>query len=134
MEFSGSCLCGQTQYLIEGDVIAFYHCHCQRCRKLSGTGHATNLRVDSQSICWQAGEEHVRRFKLNTEERFRNDFCSECGSPLPRHFPELGFIVLPAGTLDHEIELKPSDRIFYDSGASWSCLDDELPCHAEYVE
>ena len=131
--FSGSCLCGEVQYHIDGEMLGFYHCHCTRCRKFSGTGHATNVRIDSKTIDWKSGESLVKRYKLNAQERFRNDFCGECGSPLPRYFDEVGFVVLPAGTLDEEIDMKPSARIFYASRAQWSCSDD-LPTYEEYAE
>lgn len=130
-KFSGSCLCKTVRYQIEGDCIAFYHCHCQRCRKFSGTGHASNMRIDSQTIEWLSGENYVKQYKVPEAERFRNDFCSECGSPLPRYFSEAGFIVVPAGTLDHAINIKPDARIFWGSHCNW-CCDDDLPKYEEY--
>ena len=131
MLFTGSCLCGQSKYQVVGDVIGFYHCHCNRCRKFTGTGHATNLRIDCQHISWLQGERLIKRFKLNRDERYRNDFCLECGSPMPRYFSEVGFVVIPAGSLDHEIDIKPSDRIFCASRAAWSCEADGITCHDE---
>ena len=38
--FQGSCLCGTVSYEITGTPFDFFHCHCQRCRKANGTGHA----------------------------------------------------------------------------------------------
>ena len=131
--FQGSCLCGSVRYKIEGSPLSFYHCHCQRCRKTTGTGHASNIRVDTKDIQWLSGEELIKRYKVPAAERFRNDFCGQCGSPLPRYFAEVGFVVLPAGTLDQELELTPEARIFYPSRARWSCCD-QLPTYDEYVE
>ena len=131
--FQGSCLCGSVRYKIEGSPLAFYHCHCQRCRKTTGTGHASNIRIDTKDIQWLSGEELIKRYKVPAAERFRNDFCGQCGSPLPRYFDEVGFVVLPAGTLDQEPDLVPDARIFYPSRAQWSCSD-KLPTYDEYVE
>lgn len=130
--FSGSCLCGSMQYSVSGEPTGFYHCHCSRCRKFSGTGHATNIRVDTQHITWNQGQSLIKSYKVPEAERFRNDFCGECGSPVPRYFREAGFVVIPAGTLDHDIEIKPEARIFYGSRTDWSCCDDELPVFEEY--
>lgn len=129
--YEGSCLCGQVRYRIEGEQLAFYHCHCSRCRKMNGTGHASNLRIAGNNIEWLSGEELMKRYKVPEAERFRNDFCGHCGSPMPRHFPQHQMIVLPAGTLDSELEAKPEARIFNQSRASWSC-EDQLPVFAEY--
>ena len=53
----------------------------------------------------------------------------------PGYFvPELNGAVIPAGSLDDEIPIKPQARIFWDSRADWSCDGDTLPRYAEYVE
>lgn len=131
IELSGSCLCGFVKYRIEGQPVAMYHCHCGRCRKANGTGHASNIRITDANLKWLAGEEFVRSYKVPEAERFRNVFCGNCGSPLPRNFPEHGFIVLPAGTLDIPAPELPTSRIFYSSRTSWSCQDD-LPAFDRY--
>ena len=40
---TGSCLCGAVKYAATGVATRFLHCHCSRCRKATGTGHASNL-------------------------------------------------------------------------------------------
>lgn len=132
-EFTGSCICGQVSYQIEGEALGFYHCHCGRCRKANGTGHATNIRIDAQHINWLSGENLVKRYKVPGAIRFRTEFCGDCGSPLPRYFEESNFVVLPAGSLDSEAPLMPSARIFYADKAHWSGTE-ELPCYDAYVE
>lgn len=129
---SGSCLCGSVHYEIRGDARRFYHCHCQRCRKTTGTGHATNILVTPESsLSWKKGEELLKRYKVPDAERFYNCFCSSCGSPMPRVVPQLGGIVIPAGTLNDDPPIKPQARIFWGSRAEWSCSGDELPVYAE---
>ena len=131
---SGSCLCGAVQYEISGEAQRFYHCHCQRCRKLTGSGHASNLLVSPEScLTWVKGEELLKRYKVPEAERFYNCFCSQCGSPMPRVVPQMGGVLVPAGTLNEEPPIPPGARIFWDSRAEWSC-GDELPVFAEYPE
>jgi hypothetical protein len=130
--FKGSCLCGSVQYELSGEPMRFYHCHCRRCRKASGTGHASNIMVKPDQFSWLSGEELLRRYKVPEAERFYTQFCSQCGSAMPRLVSELGMIVIPAGSLDHEVDLKPQARIFWDSRSEWSCSDKALPTYAEY--
>lgn len=131
---TGSCLCGSVQYEINGDAKRFYHCHCQRCRKTTGTGHATNILVTPESsLTWIEGEEFLKRFKVPEAERFFNCFCSNCGSPMPRVVPQLGGIIIPAGTLNDDPPIKPQAHIFWDSRAEWSCSGDGLPVFDEYM-
>lgn len=130
---SGSCLCGAVRYEISGEPTKFYHCHCQRCRKATGTGHASNVLVRPGAIKWIRGEELIRNFKVPEAQRFTNCFCSVCGSRLPRYVKETDFIVIPAGSLDNELTLRPQARIFWASRANWSCAGQDLPVYPEYA-
>ncbi len=132
-KLSGSCLCGSVQYEISGDAVTFYHCHCQRCRKATGTGHASNIRVAPETcLTWTRGEALLKRYKVPEAERFYNCFCSHCGSPMPRVVPELGAVIVPAGSLNVDSPIKPQARIFWDSRVAWSCTGDDIPVFAEY--
>ena len=84
------------------------------------------------SITWLSGEELLGRYKVPEAERFYNCFCTRCGSPMPRVVPELGGVLIPAGTLDEEPPVMPGGRIFWDSRAQWSCAGGDMPVYAEY--
>lgn len=133
MNLTGSCLCGAVKYEINGEAQRFFHCHCNRCRKTTGAGHASNLLVTPAGcLRWLAGEELLRNYKVPEAKRFFNCFCSQCGSPMPRVVPGLDGVILPAGTLDAEPPMQPQARIFWDSRAEWSCSGDDLPVFVEY--
>jgi hypothetical protein len=129
---AGSCLCGSVAYELRGDARRFFHCHCERCRKSSGGAHASNIILKLQEITWTAGEQLTRRYKVPEAERFAVVFCSECGSPLPRVSPDGKIAVVPAGSLDHEPDVRPQARIFAGSRAEWSCDGSEIPTHVTY--
>jgi len=132
VRLSGSCLCGSVQYEIKGDAAKFYHCHCERCRKATGTGHASNIILQDHAMTWNAGEDLLTRYKVPEAERFEVVFCSICGSNLPRVSPEAGIVVVPAGSLDTDPGILPQARIFNGSRADWSCTDPDTPCHDKY--
>ena len=129
----GSCLCGAVKYEVSGEPRRFYHCHCSRCRKATGTGHASNMFVQPGVLKWLQGEELVRSFKVPEAKRFTNSFCSTCGSRLPRQARDSDVVVIPGGSLDDEPPIKPQARIFCGSRANWSCTGDELPAYPEYA-
>jgi len=128
----GSCLCGAVTYEATGEPTRFLHCHCSRCRKATGTGHASNLFLQPGALKWLSGEEQVRAFKLPTAQRFTNQFCATCGSRLPRRTKDADAVMVPAGSVDDEIPIEAQARIFAGSRASWSCAGDGLPVYAEY--
>ena len=39
--FTGSCLCGAVTYASNESPVLTGHCHCDDCRRTSGTGHAS---------------------------------------------------------------------------------------------
>jgi hypothetical protein len=127
----GGCLCGTVKFEVSGEPKLFFHCHCSRCRKVTGTGHASNMFFQRGALKWLKGEEQVRGFKLPEAQRFTNNFCAVCGSRLPRQPKDTDTVIIPAGSLDDEAPIKPQARIFFGSRASWSCGGDELPAHLE---
>lgn len=132
-EFTGSCLCGDVAYKIVGSPDRFYHCHCKRCRKATGTAHASNLLLPgAKSAEFVRGAEQLTTYRVPGAKRFSTCFCKRCGSNLPRLLSAHNLVVIPAGSLDHEVEIKPQARIFSASGAAWGCSDSELPMFDEY--
>ena len=126
---TGGGLCGAVKYEAAGEAKRFYHCHCSRCRKATGTGHASNLFLQPAALNWLTGQEHIRAFKVPEAKRFTNQFCGLCGARLPRQPAGSDTVIIPAGSLDGEVPIRPQARIFTGSRASWSCAGDEVPAH-----
>ena len=113
---SGSCLCGAVTFKIDGEFDKFFLCHCSRCRKFSGTAHASNLFSFKGKVDWLSGKENVK-FYDGPDTRFMKAFCAECGSPLPREREEA--VVVPAGCLDTPVDIAPNAHIFFADRANW---------------
>lgn len=118
----GSCLCGSVVYEVSGSPSVFQYCHCQRCRKITGSAHAANLIVPSSQFRWLEGEQSVGRFEQPGAKYFAASFCKKCGSSMPWAVQGGGAnVVVPAGTLDEEPNLVPQQNIFWGSRAPWYC-------------
>jgi hypothetical protein len=116
--FNGSCLCGQVRFEVHGAVEKFFLCHCEYCRKDTGSAHAANLFASTASLKWISGHEKVTEFNLPST-RHTKCFCSICGSALPNKQRDAALLVVPAGSLDGEIRIRPDAHIFVASRASW---------------
>jgi len=114
----GSCLCGCVRFAISGRFDAFFLCHCSRCRKDSGSAHSANLFSASATIEWLAGHDLVKSYRL-PESRHQRSFCGECGSALPGVQMDGALLVVPAGSLDDPITLRPTAHICDGSRAEW---------------
>ena len=115
----GSCLCGKVSYQIEPPFKIFQYCHCSRCRKFTGSAHASNIFVPPAQFQWLTGEALVGRFEEPEAKYFATCFCKNCGSSLPWAVKGGRNIVVPAGTLDDEPPLKPQHNIYWESRAPW---------------
>jgi hypothetical protein len=121
-----------VRYEATGEPRRFLHCHCSRCRKATGTGHASNLFIQPGTLRWLSGEQNIRSFKPREAQRFTNSFCEVCGSRLPRQATGSDMVMIPAGSLDDEPPIRPQARIFDGSRAAWSCAGDNLPVYTEF--
>ncbi|GFE84712.1 aldehyde-activating protein [Steroidobacter agaridevorans] len=114
----GSCLCGQVRFEIEGDFDSFFLCHCEYCRKDTGAAHAANLFASTARLQWLSGRDQVREFNLPSTRHARS-FCSVCGAAVPCEQAGGALLVVPAGSLDSEVRIRPNAHIFVASRASW---------------
>lgn len=128
---NGSCLCQTVTYRYHGPAHLFQYCHCSRCRKFTGSAHATNIIIDPKNFEWLSGEDMVGRFEPLQAKHFATSFCKQCGSSLPWQSQSGTAMVIPAGTLDQDLEIKPTQNIYWDSRAPWREEVSALPQHNE---
>lgn len=119
MNVTGSCLCGAVRFEVNGEFENLYLCHCNRCQKDTGSAHAANLFSSSAKLIWKAGEDKIKTYQLPSTKHVKS-FCSNCGSALPSLQMNNQFVVVPAGSLDQDISIKPTAHIFTSSSASWA--------------
>lgn len=116
--YKGSCLCGDVRFEVHGSFEHFFLCHCSRCRKDTGSAHAANLFSSTARIAWLSGEENVRDYVL-PGTRHTKCFCVHCGAALPRVQMNGALLVVPAGSLDSPVEMRPEAHICVASSANW---------------
>ncbi|MFY2507557.1 GFA family protein [Vibrio pectenicida] len=123
---SGSCLCGEVSFEIEGEFQSFYLCHCEYCRKDTGSAHAANLFSSTANIKWNSGEDKIQKFTLPATMHTKS-FCCICGSAVPSKQMQDKLLVVPAGSLNSEISIKPNAHIFTSSKANWDESLEKIP-------
>jgi hypothetical protein len=77
---TGSCLCKRVKYSVAAELQQFFLCHCEQCRKVTGSAFASNIQAAPAEVKWLAGAEYVKRFDYPGDRLFTKVFCSECGS------------------------------------------------------
>jgi len=127
----GSCLCGAVSYQFHGPEYVFQYCHCSRCRKFTGSAHASNIIISPDQFEWLTGDDQIGRYEHPEAKHFATCFCRQCGSSLPWMAQSGGAMIIPAGTLDEDPEIRPSQNIFWKDRAVWREAVESLPHYDE---
>ena len=115
---TGSCCCGDVAFTLEDNFTDFYLCHCEQCRKLTGSAHASNLFTSPDNINWVSGLEKIKRYDHPTRV-FTQAFCENCGSGVPFVTQDGKSLLVPAGSLNEESVKKLDAEIFCSEQTHW---------------
>ena len=127
---TGSCLCGDIAFEIDGPIDSMTHCHCSMCRKFHGSAFATYGTVAPGSFRWVRGADRIARYQSSAEAW--REFCPRCGSALPASAPDMPFALVPMGNVAEDPGTRPYLHFFTGSMAPWHRIADDLPRHEEY--
>ena len=112
---TGSCLCGAVQYEVHGPLRNVIACHCEQCRKQTGTYMSAtaakdeDLKVtDARGLKWYRSSETARR-----------GFCGECGSVLFWKGDGRDYTAIAAGSLNGATGLTLDGHIFCASAGDY---------------
>lgn len=121
--WTGRCLCGAVRYEAKGRPLNTSLCHCEDCRRASGSPFQgwVFFRTDHfQILC---GE-----LRIHAYQGRERSFCAHCGSPVTftdQEHPELVEVTL--GTMDTPDRLRPDDHNWMTDHLSWVPLVPHLP-------
>lgn len=112
---TGSCLCGAVKYEVDGPLRDVIACHCEQCRKQTGTYMSATaakdgaLRlVEDRGLKWYRSSDSAKR-----------GFCAECGSVLFWKGDGRDYTAIAAGSLDGKTGLALEGHIFCDNAGDY---------------
>jgi len=120
---SGQCLCGNIQFEIKGEPVWSGYCHCESCRRFTGSVVTNWLGIKNSDLVFTRGQ--PVKFKAAGIDR---SFCSICGSSLTyeaNHFPN--YIQVHIGSLDNPNKIEPLAHVHFAEKIEWFDVDDKLP-------
>jgi hypothetical protein len=120
---TGSCLCGQISFTVQGDLAKPDACHCTQCRKQSGHYWASTdvpkaalTITGDDKLTWYAASEKVRR-----------GFCGQCGSFLFWDPIARDKIAIAMGAFDQPTGTQLGHHIFVADKGDYYQIVDGLP-------
>ena len=127
MHNTGHCHCGQISFSIEGEPLRMAQCHCGACRRISGTGHASNAFFNKSQITIK-GEPAIYAYTADSGRVRHRLFCPNCGSRLFTSGPNNPDVMgVHVGVIDNTDWFK-AEIIYYDHERPiWDMMDPEIP-------
>lgn len=125
---TGSCLCGQVTYELNGEPLVIHACHCVECQKISSSAYGVNLWIEGKDLK-VTGELSKYTTTGGSGKPHDNHFCSNCGSAIfsVYHAASPKFRFLRSGTLDDTSSVKPDVHIFLKDKQAGITIDDNTP-------
>ena len=121
---SGHCYCGAVSFEIDGSADWVGHCHCESCRRASGSVMTTFAGFDKAQVNFTGAEPS----QYDTEDGVTRLFCGQCGSPIAyQNADKPEDIHLQLGLFNDINQLPPEDHSFRNEKASWLSADEQLP-------
>ncbi len=112
----GGCLCGAVRYAARGKVKWTAYCHCQSCRRATGSPVAAFAGFDEAQFSFTAGAPQV----FESSPGVWRSFCGRCGSPLTyraNKYP--GEVHIHTGSFDDPEGFAPRAHVFFAEHISW---------------
>lgn len=123
---TGHCLCGKVEYTIFSPPISMGQCHCDDCKRSSGTGHISNAFFEKDKVIIK-GRTKSYSSETDSGSTITRFFCPECGSPLFGTLSSNDNIIgVSAGTMDNSDWFKPSFIVFNKRKPIWDFMDESV--------
>ena len=125
-KFSGSCLCGAVQYKSTSDPLVIQNCHCDQCRKATGSVFLTNVFIKEENFNL-SGETNNFIHLSDAGSEMTKFFCPKCGSQIyGKNSARPGMITIRAGSVNEKEIIKPIRNLFIKSKVPSTPLDQTL--------
>lgn len=129
MELSGHCHCGAVSYTISGEPVRMARCHCNACRRTTGTGHAVQAFFNKDGVTI-TGETGSYESLADSGARRTRYFCPVCGSRLFTENEKSPHLIgVAAGSFDDSSWFKPAVGLYETERPGWDAIDPGLETH-----
>ena len=88
-------------------------------QKKTGSVFASLMFTTPDKSEWHSGKDLIKRFDIPEAKRFSNCFCTNCGSQVPYISRDGAFLIVPAGFVSGDPEIRPSANIFWEERPYW---------------
>ncbi|HNP36356.1 MAG TPA: GFA family protein [Woeseiaceae bacterium] len=128
-QFEGGCTCGAVRYRMESRPMFVHCCHCNWCRRETGSAFALNAMIEADRVTLQKGKPTLVKTPTNSGKGQNCFRCARCEIALWSTYAGAGDKVLfvRVGTLDEPQVMPPDIHIFAASKLPWVQIPHDTP-------
>ena len=124
--YQGRCLCGAVTYDADGSPIIVAQCHCDECRRLSGTGHTIGAMFPVKAVVVR-GTLSQFKYRSAKASEVTKAFCGRCGSPIyGKNSQTPDHLTLTLGSMDDAADLNVQVVIFDRDKQHWDQIGQDV--------
>ena len=126
----GGCLCGGVRFEIARAVGPFELCHCNRCRKASGSAFVPwlgALREDFRLLRAKSLFGGTKPPSATSLLLIAHPFAADAAPRYPIQSQKAPWFEVHAGVLDDDPGLRPERHILVEAKSPWFTISDALP-------
>jgi len=126
---TGQCLCAKVKYTISAAPRVMSQCHCDDCRRATGTGHASNAFFKQNDVhITGATSSYVS--VADSGATVTRYFCPICGSLLFGALSGLkNILAVAVGSIDDSSWFKPTAIVYNKHKPPWDFMDESIPTY-----
>ena len=127
--YEGGCSCGAVRFQLDGGPLWTNICHCNACKKRTGSAFGFSVVVETASVREFSGQTKVFTRKGESGKFVRYEFCPNCGTTLRWHVELLpDRQVFAGGVFNDASQFKIASEMYTDQALPWSRIGRELAC------
>lgn len=125
--YEGGCLCGNVRFELADHPAWVVVCHCNACKKRTGSDYAVSVLTASDNVKEFTGEIKIFIRKAESGNEVTHEFCPNCGTTIRWTFPGLpGREAIAGGAFDNVENLKVAGEMYAGAKAPWVDLGCEV--------
>ena len=126
-QYRGRCSCGSVRFELGGRPLWTVVCHCNACKKRTGSAFGLSVAVDSASVKEFVGPTKTFIRMGDSGKAVRYEFCPTCGTTLRWHVALIpNMVVFAGGVLDEVGQFEALGEMYTNEALPWARLGCEL--------
>ena len=122
--YKGGCSCGAVRFELGDHPLWVLACHCDACKKRTGSAYGVSVMVENSSVKQFSGETAIYTRTGDSGNTVRYEFCPHCGTTVRWHVDIVpNRQAFAGGAFDDMKALTPIAEMYTDDAMPWALLD-----------